>query len=544
MGLNEHKSAGAILERITSSFTTGSANNILGSISSPKRTYLLLSAKSTGPARLRLYTDAASRNDGTEQARIYGSGIGSGIGLIADVVFTGNESVNFSPAALGISHDLVSYNTFYNISASSDQTFTISTFTLEDNVDPNVLTDYVNGNRRSFSFTADRAVSGSTTSPNTPAYRVGGEISGSLLPSTFAFYSASINYAGSRLRLYGIPIASVSEIEANRVSGSTPADSSGLLAEVFFNSVLSITSPLGFGANVNNLVTTLQNPEQQLSYIIDNMTATDNLLYSVSIGVYSLEDGNNVASGSAVPSYINLPTPTPSTTPAPVSPTPTATHTPTATPTKTATPTITSTVSSTPVGSPAATATRTPTPTVTPTRSVTPTVTPTITPTVTPTPTSSGIIQPTPTPTPTNTSTPTATPTVTQTVTHTITPTRTVTPTKTVTPTPDPIVSQTPTITPTPTITATITPTPTITPTVTPTASSRPCYNYRVENTVNKSNHISWTDCNGVEREVWIDPYATVNVCSGGNLSEKFECIVTLIGNQDPSQCANGYVAA
>lgn len=559
MGLNEHKLAGAVLQRVTTTFTTGSGASVQGVVATPNRTYLLLSIQSTGPARLRLYSDAASRT--SDAARSYGATLGNGIGLLTDITWSSAGTINFTPATLGISHDLVDYNTFFNVSASASETFTISTFTLEDDVDPDPLTDYVDGNRRSFSFTASKAVSGSTFAPNTPAYRAGGEFSSSLMPSTFAFVSASLSTSNARLRIYGTSVAEIPEAEANRVSGSAPGANSGLLSEIFFTGgVTSIKSPIGFGANVSNLVSTLQSPAKQLSFIIENTSVTDGILYSGSIGVYSFEDGGFVADSTTIPSYILFPTPTPTASPPPPSPTITPTRTPTVTPTitptRTPTPTITPTITpsvtptrtptTTPAGSasptPTGTPTRTPTttvtatpggtPTNTPTRTATPTITPSVTPTRTVTPTI------TPSVTPTRTVTPTITPSVTPT--RTITPT--VTPTQTVTPTPDPTPPETPT--PTPTVTPTNTVTPTITPTITPTPTTSPapeCNNYTIENISTLANNVTWTACDDIEYSYMIPVDATIDICVAGTMSPKFETITTLIGPHDSAECSAGF---
>jgi hypothetical protein len=468
MGLNEHKLAGAVLQRVTTTFTTGSAANVVGSVTTPNRSYLLLSIQASDHGRLRLYSDASSVT--TDAARAYGDPLANGVGLIADVTFSGPDTINFTPASFGISHDLVNYATFYSVSSSVSPTFAISTFTVEDDIDPDPLTTYVTDNRRTLSWTATTAVSGSTTGPTAPRYRTGGEISGSSVPSTFALYSASINTAGARLRLYGIPLGEISQEEADRPSGTEPSNNSGLLSEIFFGTgITSIRSPYGFGANVNNLVNTLSAPEKQISYIVENTTVTDGITFSGGLGIYAFEDGSSIPAASTADSWINYPTATPTNSPPPASPTMTPTKTPT--PTKTNTPTITSSVSATPGSTP--TRTVTPTKTITPTVTATNTRTPTITPTITPTPSITPTIPgATPTPTPTKTITPTITPTrtltvtPTNTITPTITPTNSVTPTRTLTPTPT--ITPTRTVTPTRTLTPTITPTRTVTPTITP----------------------------------------------------------------------------
>ncbi len=289
MGLNEHKLAGAVLQRVTTTFTTGSAANVEGFVTTPNRSYLVLAIQSSAAGRLRLYSDATSVT--TDSARAYGSALANGVGLIADVTFSGPDTINFTPATFGISHDLVTYKTFYSVSSSVSPTFTISTYTVEDAINPDPLTDYVTANRRTLSWSATTAVSGSTTGPTAPRYRTGGEISGSSVPSTFAIYSASINTAGARLRLYGIPLGEIPQTEADRPSGSTPEINSGLLSEMFFGTgITSIRSPIGFGANVNNLVNTLSAPEKQISYIVENTTVTDGITFSGNIGIYTFED--------------------------------------------------------------------------------------------------------------------------------------------------------------------------------------------------------------------------------------------------------------
>ena len=184
MGLNEHKLAGAVLKRVVTTFTTGSGANVEGFVTTPNRSYLLMGIQSSGPSRLRLYTDAASRT--SDSARAYGADLADGIGLIADVTFSGPDTVNISPASFGLSHDTSTFKTFYSVSASADQTYALSTFTVEDDVDPNPSTTYTVANRRTLSWAASHEVSGSTLSPSAPLYRAGGEISGSLVPSTFA----------------------------------------------------------------------------------------------------------------------------------------------------------------------------------------------------------------------------------------------------------------------------------------------------------------------------------------------------------------------
>lgn len=79
------------------------ASGTLSNINIPQ-TYLLVSASLSGSnniARLRLYSFASSINNATEKARPFSTEPSTSIGLIADVIISGSETVRFAPKIIG-----------------------------------------------------------------------------------------------------------------------------------------------------------------------------------------------------------------------------------------------------------------------------------------------------------------------------------------------------------------------------------------------------------------------------------------------------------
>lgn len=257
MGLLE-QSLQQRFERTITTFTKQGGDTIVSG--SPVQTmgsaYVLLNAKvvaGTPPCRLRLYTDQDSRD--VDANRAQGDyNINPAVGLIADIVLTDNNIINFDPPVIG--NTFFGGDVYYHLSGSiGGLSVNITSYPIGINLDS----------------TQDRVsliVSG--TAVTSGSFDTKGTVTG---PKSFLILSGS-STEQSRLRLYSRPVNEVSLSEISR-SFSTQVNSGSLLiADLVFDSA-SFQYPLvpiveGYTwENQNYPVGT-----GEIGYVLENITNT------------------------------------------------------------------------------------------------------------------------------------------------------------------------------------------------------------------------------------------------------------------------------
>lgn len=178
--------------------------------------FILLNAKAAGstPCRLRLYTDATSRD--LDASRPTGSfAINDSVGLIADFLVDAN-TLTFNPPVLGTTIDGNVYWTI-NTSTGLATTVTVSSYPIEKNGG--------SGEGRT-----SLIITGSNVVPAT--YGVSGSISS---PKSFIILSGSAT-SESRLRLYSRPYTEIPLTEMTRSFDTKSEAGSFLIADMMFDS--------------------------------------------------------------------------------------------------------------------------------------------------------------------------------------------------------------------------------------------------------------------------------------------------------------------
>lgn len=275
MGLKEQLSAGAtaLLRQTIATVVTGSLPRYTGSISLG-RTFVLTNVQSTEPCRLRLYSNAASRDNVGELARPYNSQSVSGsTALIADINLTDSTLFHFAPPLFGANLDNpIQTSVYYTIDTGSvpfsgSNTISLTRFVLEDgNIvsSPGVVT-------------RENLIINQTVS-------TGQTITGSFVtPKTYLLLQAVPNISPIRLRLYANSTYRDDLGEFNRAFGVEPSASSGIITDMNLDiTETSSFTPVLLGRNMD------ASPASTTYYTLTNNAGASSV--TVSLIVFSLED--------------------------------------------------------------------------------------------------------------------------------------------------------------------------------------------------------------------------------------------------------------
>lgn len=292
MGLAEQLRAGAQLERTSTTFTTDVSGVGTVQLSS---VYTILSIQSDVPCRLRLYENAASRDNAGEVSRAFNNVfVSSSVALIADFSMSQAGIYSTDPSIFAVTQNLASPDTFYRIEPSSPSAkITLRTFPLEDNtITAAIATPYSVANRRSFTITTNLAA----------AELVSGTLADATFPTSYLLVSSSLadNSQRVRLRLYSTTASFGDATERNRPFTTEPSASMDLIVDyILSGSNLIYFSPKIIGANLanrgNNLLgiqssQTLLDGKNELYYIMSNEGTGGTVTMNANLHVYSLED--------------------------------------------------------------------------------------------------------------------------------------------------------------------------------------------------------------------------------------------------------------
>lgn len=284
MGLRQQIVAGATaLKRDTITIPiTNSKVQYTGSITMG-RVFALTAIQGSKRCRVRLYTDAASRNDGTELARPFISqSIPSSIGLIADINLTDEALFRLAPPVFGVNLDNpISSSIYYTIDSSSG-------FNLNSG-------DAINVTRFLMEDTAVSNLAGVTTHQtliiSASALASGSHRTGSISsPRTYLVYAVQPTVAPIRLRLYTSQSFRDDVTEISRSFGTEPAQNSGLISDFYMEDVAKTPmTPILVGRNDEDLTNpALLTADQTTYYTITNGSGTGT--FSASVYLFSLED--------------------------------------------------------------------------------------------------------------------------------------------------------------------------------------------------------------------------------------------------------------
>lgn len=284
MGLRQQIVAGATaLKRDTITIPiTNSKVQYTGSITMG-RVFALTAIQGSKRCRVRLYTDAASRNDGTELARPFISqSIPSSIGLIADINLTDEALFRLAPPVFGVNLDNpISSSIYYTIDSSSG-------FNLNSG-------DAINVTRFLMEDTAVSNLAGVTTHQtliiSASALASGSHRTGSISsPRTYLVYAVQPTVAPIRLRLYTSQSFRDDVTEISRSFGTEPAQNSGLISDFYMEDVAKTPmTPILVGRNDEDLTNpALLTANQTTYYTITNGSGTGT--FSASVYLFSLED--------------------------------------------------------------------------------------------------------------------------------------------------------------------------------------------------------------------------------------------------------------
>lgn len=190
---------------------SGSSKQNMGS------SFILLNAKAAGslPCRLRLYGDQNSRD--IDANRPTGSfNLSESVALIADIVLSSTNTLNFDPPLIGTTENGNVYWTL-NTSTGLATTINVTSYPIEKN-----------------GGTGEDRTSLIISRSNIPTtgYGVSGSIS---CPKSFIILSGSAT-SESRLRLYSRPYTEIPESEMTRSFGTQSQDDSLLIADLMFDS--------------------------------------------------------------------------------------------------------------------------------------------------------------------------------------------------------------------------------------------------------------------------------------------------------------------
>lgn len=292
MGLAEQIRAGAVLERINTTFLTspsGSGSVSLGSA------YALLGVQTDTPCRIRFYDNTASRDDAGEISRAFGNpNISASIALVADISMSVAGKYSIDPVLYGMASSLSNPLTYYRVTPSASFTVIVSTYSIEDSSIPSGVGDYTISNRRGFpTFTGSSAIAAGGM--------VSGTIENSIIPQTYLLISASLDNAAhrARLRFYSTSGSLYDSVEKARAFSTEPSASANLIVDMILSgSQITYFTPKIMGSNIQNISTNLSeirgndariSGKNELYYILQNVGASSAAI-SASVHVYSLED--------------------------------------------------------------------------------------------------------------------------------------------------------------------------------------------------------------------------------------------------------------
>ena len=284
MGLRQQIVAGATaLKRDTITIPITNSNvQYTGSITMG-RVFALTAIQGSKRCRVRLYTDAASRNDGTELTRPFISqSVPSSIGLIADINLTDEALFRLAPPVFGVNLDNpISSSIYYTIDSSSG-------FNLNSG-------DAINVTRFLMEDTAVSNLAGVTTHQtliiSASALASGSHRTGSISsPRTYLVYAVEPTVAPIRLRLYTSQSFRDDVTEISRSFGTEPAQNSGLISDFYMEDVAKTPmTPILVGRNDEDLINpALLTADQTTYYTITNGSGTGT--FSASVYLFSLED--------------------------------------------------------------------------------------------------------------------------------------------------------------------------------------------------------------------------------------------------------------
>lgn len=284
MGLRQQIVAGATaLKRDTITIPITNSNvQYTGSITMG-RVFALTAIQGSKRCRVRLYTDAASRNDGTELTRPFISqSVPSSIGLIADINLTDEALFRLAPPVFGVNLDNpISSSIYYTIDSSSGfnlnsgDAINVTRFLMEDPAVSNLA-----------GVTTHQTLIISASALASGSHRTGSISS----PRTYLVYAVQPTVAPIRLRLYTSQSFRDDVTEISRSFGTEPAQNSGLISDFYMEDVAKTPmTPILVGRNDEDLTNpALLTADQTTYYTITNGSGTGT--FSASVYLFSLED--------------------------------------------------------------------------------------------------------------------------------------------------------------------------------------------------------------------------------------------------------------
>lgn len=285
MGIKEQINAGSgnLKRKIVQLSVSGEQSRYTGSFDLGS-TFTLLSVQAPKPCRVRLYSNASSRNNTGELIRPFASQsiLSSSVALIADINLDTTDIYNLTPPPFGVNLDNpVSTSIYYTIDTSSavpfgagTNTLTFTRFLLEDQNIVNLpgIISRDNYNIYASALPSNASVVGSLTTPRT--YLLYG-------------FSSSINPV--RLRLYTREEYRDNATEAARPFNVEPNSGSGLIADIYCTETASLPiSPVLLGRNDDDL-NVVQDANPITYYRLYNGT-DDTYNFTASLSIFSLED--------------------------------------------------------------------------------------------------------------------------------------------------------------------------------------------------------------------------------------------------------------
>lgn len=283
MGIREYiQNNSELIKRDTTTFQLSTSDNRQSGSVTLGSAVLLTELQSTGNCRVRLYGNAASRDDVNEKTRPFVSqSVSSSIALILDVDIVSQEKFQLTPPVFGFNIDSPVSNTiYYTVESSSGtplspgQSISFTKLLLEDLSIPAV-------NNRS-----TLVVSASSLSAGT-------YVTGSIQsPRTYLLYRVLPTQVPLRLRLYTTAVSRSNAAELTRPFLTEPSSGSGLIADIYMEDLANTPMvPVVIGRNDNDVndfgITT---PDKETYFTLDNVSGGTMAVVSASLQVYSLED--------------------------------------------------------------------------------------------------------------------------------------------------------------------------------------------------------------------------------------------------------------
>lgn len=283
MGIKEYIQAGSDRikrESVTITLSTSDQRQT-GSVDIGSAIALTEIQSNTG-CRIRLYGDAASRNDVNELTRPFISqSISSSISLIVDADITNQQRFRLSPPLFGLNLDNPTSNLlYYTIESSSGgqlssaNSVTLTRLLIEDLGLPTV------DNRDVLVVSASSLAAGNY-------------VTGSIQsPRTYLLYKVLPTAVPLRLRLYTSQSFRNDTTEISRPFSTEPNSGSGLIADIYMEDAANTPMvPVVVGRNENDSTNfSFINADQETYFTLDNVSGGSMAVVSASLYVYSLED--------------------------------------------------------------------------------------------------------------------------------------------------------------------------------------------------------------------------------------------------------------